>query len=258
MPLVDVARSAPRPTPSRCTRRSAWVAGIAGVEDDDAVLAVGGALTGEDAVLAVLGGHHVVHDARVGHHRIDDLRRGRVGDVDGVDPVGDGASGRRTCRSDAPTTSAVRELDRHPAHHLEPAAAPSRFATSTTASADGAAHAPPSRCTCRASPPRTRRHRRSMPTPPEPPVHRPAHRRRRPAPCRRRPRTSALKRTTSPVRTDGLVGRERHLRHRAGQDLHRDGLRGAGRLGRDRRRPRRHRHQRGRRASPAPPSGCWR
>src|SRR6266849_10871151 len=40
--------------------------------------------------LPVLGGHHVVHDARVGDHRVDDARMGHISDVERVHAVGDG------------------------------------------------------------------------------------------------------------------------------------------------------------------------
>ena len=59
-------------------------------EYDDPILAGGGVLPGEHAVLAVLGGHHVVDGARVHHHRVGDPRAGRVAHVDGIHPVGDG------------------------------------------------------------------------------------------------------------------------------------------------------------------------
>ena len=79
---------------------------------------VRGTLTGEDAVLAVLGRHHVVHDPGIGHHRVNDGRLLGIAHIDGIDPVGDGGhvdalSIRMHPRFGAP------ERQRNPALHLE-------------------------------------------------------------------------------------------------------------------------------------------
>src|SRR5262249_38706562 len=60
---------------------------IVGVGDDDAVLPVGRALTGEHHVVAVGRGLHVIHEAHVRHDRVRHHRSGGVGDVDRVQPI---------------------------------------------------------------------------------------------------------------------------------------------------------------------------
>ena len=66
------------------------MAGVGGVEDHDAVLAVRGAFAREDAVLPVFRRHHVVDDAGVREHRIGDFGVRGIADVDRVHPVSDG------------------------------------------------------------------------------------------------------------------------------------------------------------------------
>src|SRR4051794_17602165 len=67
------------------------VGGILEGEDDDPILAGGGALAGKYAVLAIFGGHDVVDDPGIDHHGIGDHWTARVTDVDGVHPVSDRA-----------------------------------------------------------------------------------------------------------------------------------------------------------------------
>ena len=66
------------------------VGGVLEREDHDAVLAGRRPLAGQHAVLAVLGGHDIVHDAGVHDHRVGDRGLRRIGDVDGVHAVADG------------------------------------------------------------------------------------------------------------------------------------------------------------------------
>ena len=60
---------------------------VAGVGDHDAVLPVGRALPGEDHVVAVGGGLHVVHQAGIRLEGIHHDRPARIADVERIDPV---------------------------------------------------------------------------------------------------------------------------------------------------------------------------
>ena len=102
------------------------VAGVGGIEDDDTVLAVRGALAGEHAVLAVLRRHHVVDDARIGEHRVGDLRMRGVADVDRVHAVGDGGEVRTRARRMHPDFRDA-ELDRQVSPHFDAAGDPALF-----------------------------------------------------------------------------------------------------------------------------------
>ncbi len=60
--------------------------------DDDAVLAIGGALAGEDDDLAVGRAHDVVDATGVGDDRVGDRRVGGITDVDGVEDIATAAA----------------------------------------------------------------------------------------------------------------------------------------------------------------------
>ena len=77
---------APRHTLGKLAHRLR-VQRVARIGDDNAVLAIGRALAREHHVVAVRGGHHVVHQARVGLDGVDDDWLTRIRDVDRVHAI---------------------------------------------------------------------------------------------------------------------------------------------------------------------------